>query len=800
MWPETVRRYLTGFGIALLLTGSPASGSVNFVPVYAVPEKMDLTDYFVTVDEVEIRKSGHGAIFTEEVADAENQAAPPGKYKTRWLRAQMENKSGRQQVLLFAVMTDYEIHADFFVSTGAGGFKLYRAGMLDDLGGENRTPPYYYAPLDFGPGEKKTIYFRTDSYFAKRYQATLWAKPFLDNTLSAQFIISGLIVGSMAIMAFYNFFLYLVLRDASYLYYSAYAMSVSIVVFLVKATVIKYGLLTIWEYPVWLAFWGWTTQIFIYLFMRSFLGISREKTPVINALTLAVIAACFMALMDGVVNPDFARITSAFTLSLLFTSAFVLAIGLIQWRRGAEGASYFVAAWAVLSVTFVGKGVSALLGFPMNYAIFHLTGFGIVAENTLLSLALAYRIKVIREEKELAQLEIQRTLESSKNELEKKVEERTRELSDTNAELMTAKEAAENATMLKDKFVGLVSHDLRSPLGGIIGMADILGLSKEYSLDEVKKSDIVKRIHGTAKGLVALIDQLLNISRIKTGKLTPSKSYFAARGLVEMYISNLAAVAEGKGIRLVNEIPGGMRLFADPALYGEVVTNLLSNALKFTRQGDTVTVYAPEERPGTIAVRDTGSGIPAKIIGDLFKHEIKTSLTGVNGEKGTGLGLPYCHDIMLAHNGTITVDSREGEGSVFRITLPQVTHVIMIADDQEAQREMIKASLSNISGAAFIDAGNGDEAVNRLTEAVPDLIITDIEMPVMNGFSLLQTIRKNENWAGIPVIVATSAVVDGTPAYDELLAEVKAMGADDLTSKPVTTSGLYAKVCAIINR
>jgi signal transduction histidine kinase len=128
-------------------------------------------------------------------------------------------------------------------------------------------------------------------------------------------------------------------------------------------------------------------------------------------------------------------------------------------------------------------------------------------------------------------------------------------------------------------------------------------------------------------------------------------------------------VAEEKKIKLVNGIPKGTMLTADPILFLVVLTNLISNALKFCSEGDEIAVEIPENMVNTIAVRDSGPGISEKIVPDLFKHEIKTTTVGTMGELGTGLGLPYFHDIVSAHGGRIWVESKVGEGSTFYVEL-----------------------------------------------------------------------------------------------------------------------------------
>lgn len=268
-------------------------------------------------------------------------------------------------------------------------------------------------------------------------------------------------------------------------------------------------------------------------------------------------------------------------------------------------------------------------------------------------------------ERKLAEIE----LKKYRNHLEELVEQRTAELTRANAELREAKEQAEQANALKDKFVSLVAHDLRSPLAGIITALDFMHTDSDDPLNE-DHQEIVGRLLKVGKSLVRMIEDVLNIGRLKSGKIQPKLVPLNARELVAEVVENLSVLAKQKGIELINEVASDRQWQADPALFAEVVQNLASNAIKFCVKGDRVRLYEPEPALGVLAVADTGTGIPADAIPKLFRVEEKTSTPGTSGEQGTGFGLPFSQDIMHAHGGQIRVDSQEGEGSTFYIHLP----------------------------------------------------------------------------------------------------------------------------------
>lgn len=238
-----------------------------------------------------------------------------------------------------------------------------------------------------------------------------------------------------------------------------------------------------------------------------------------------------------------------------------------------------------------------------------------------------------------------------------KVEERT-------SELRAAKDTAENATLLKDKFLSLVSHDLKGPIGSIRGMSQIAS-QEANSMGQMR--DSAKLTLEITNGLLGLIDQLLDISRMQTGEIKLDKFDFSAFSLSQEIIAKISQLAHNKEIRLVNEVSPDSHLLADRTLAGQVLLNLLTNAIKFTPHGGTIKIYMAAER--TLAVKDTGIGVKPEMLPNLFRHDIRTVGYGTDGEVGTGLGLPFCQDIMRAHGGTLRVETGE-TGSIFFAEFP----------------------------------------------------------------------------------------------------------------------------------
>lgn len=353
-------------------------------------------------------------------------------------------------------------------------------------------------------------------------------------------------------------------------------------------------------------------------------------------------------------------------------------------------------------------------------------------------------------------------------------------------ELRNAKKTAEEATELKDKFVSLVAHDLKNPFNSILGILKLIVRDADRPIDP-KHRYMIGRVISSAEGLLGMIEELLSISRLKTGKVTLRPHFMDANLLALTVIAQFSISAEQKGVELVNEVPVGTRIYADPDLIGEVLGNLVSNAIKFCRKNDRITIFIPGHKGTGLAVRDTGTGINADILPDLFKHEVKTSTRGTGGESGTGLGLPLCHDIMVFHGGDLTVESIVGQGTVFFAALPFVRPEILLVDDNPSDRYFLKECLSGLDINIY-EAENGEQALSRIAEYAPHLVISDLMMPVMDGYGLLRNIRQESKTRNLPFITVTST------SDEEAHRRSFALGANDFVTKPFSKEEVVARV------
>ena len=246
-------------------------------------------------------------------------------------------------------------------------------------------------------------------------------------------------------------------------------------------------------------------------------------------------------------------------------------------------------------------------------------------------------------------------------------------------------------------------------------------------------------------------------------------------------------MAEKKGISLENTVSESCRLYADPDLFGEVLRNLLANAVKFCRKGHQINLFCLEEQPTTLVVEDNGVGISKKNQAKIFRLDEKISTVGTAGEHGTGFGLPFSSELMQAHGGSLTVVSEEGKGSSFFARLPEVIPHVLVLDDDIVFRKVLFHQLK-LEQVAISEAENGTDALRLVAKHLFHLIIADIQMPGMDGFEFLKELRSRPETRSIPTILVTGD--------DTIVTREKAfqLGADDFITKPFDYADFLPRV------
>lgn len=354
--------------------------------------------------------------------------------------------------------------------------------------------------------------------------------------------------------------------------------------------------------------------------------------------------------------------------------------------------------------------------------------------------------------------------------------------------LRIKQEEAIRANELKDKFVTMVAHDLRSPYAAQLGYLELLLETDDNEAElTTSQKNIIQKVLKQGYQQLDMINNILDISRLQTGKIIIKPSFIEIDNLISQITNNYTLQAEQKKITLHNDVPKNHFIYADNFLLGEVIQNLISNALKFSNPHDVIKISASTGEKTRISIKDSGTGMTEKQISNLFKLEESTSTVGTAGERGTGFGLPYSQEIITGHNGNITVESSPGIGSTFHINLPLQIPQILLIDDEPIIHSLFSAFCNELN-VNIAYAYNGKEAFQCMNQEKIHLIITDINMPQMNGFEFLSQVKQDPKTNQIPIIMMTSdeSIESRTQCFNS--------GAKDYINKPIQKSDLIPRI------
>lgn len=333
----------------------------------------------------------------------------------------------------------------------------------------------------------------------------------------------------------------------------------------------------------------------------------------------------------------------------------------------------------------------------------------------------------------------------------------------------------------KDRFISIISHDLRTPFTSILGFTDLL--LSDSDLNEDEQRQYVEFIRESSKSMLSLVNSLLDWTRLQTGRIRFEPERIEVSKIIENSLNALSGVAFQKNIEIVSKIKDNIFVYVDKELLLQVFNNLLSNAIKFTpKYGSIVISVAQSKRMRFLefSIKDSGMGIKPENLQKLFKIDTKFSSEGTEGEKGTGLGLSLVNEIIEKHGGNIYVESEYGKGSDFKFTLPVASANILLVDDSKTDRLLYSKILKNITLDYEIElASDGKEALDSILASPPALVITDHLMPVMNGYQLVTELKKADLKVKPPVIILSGDI--DRNAIDEY----RELGIEYVFHKPV---------------
>lgn len=400
--------------------------------------------------------------------------------------------------------------------------------------------------------------------------------------------------------------------------------------------------------------------------------------------------------------------------------------------------------------------------------------------------------------------------------LEREVDDRTREISEKNAALqrgnralVKAKEDAVRRARSRANFLASMSHEIRTPLNGVLGM---LGLALEGDLDPEQRNRLEIALNA-GQSLLGLLNDILDISKVEAGKLSLENIPFNVRNLIEECAVLHTQQARRKHIELLADIDRDLpeMFLGDPTRTRQILNNLLSNAIKFTDDGSVKVGVSRVGGNVKIDVIDTGIGMSKEGLHRIFSpfSQADTDTTRLYG--GTGLGLTLCRQLIERMHGQILVDSEVGRGTHFTVTLPLPVYetaltepepaatrennaaagsaalaILLVEDNQVNQ--LVASSLLRKLGHTVDLAENGKRALQAMENRTYDMVLMDCQMPVMDGYEATRQIRENPAWKTLPVIAVTANVMQGD--RENCLAS----GMNDYITKPYNRNDLKAVI------
>lgn len=654
-------------------------------------------------------------------------------------------------------------------------------------------------------GETKHFIIKCRSKHSISLAPWLFSEDEADNRVLHRSMLNGGIIAFFIGMFFYNFILYIRLRDKNYLYYSIFLLAS------LNVLGSYYGFYHLY-YPASLELQEFLLGISIVifnmasiLFVREFLE-TKKYIPKIDLMIMCVFYSyiittiLFMFFSDKILE-----FTYIYIVLMFFYSIIVLLAIVTSYLKKVPASKQFFIAYTFSTIGIIFSSLTVLGILKFDFLAYDYTGFSLAIDIVLFSYALVEKIRLIDKEKNKLKEEMVQTLKNSKEELEQKVEIRTKELE-------KQKLKAENETKEKSRFLAIVSHEIRTPLFGIIGLTELVNKDP----NKLHKTDYLRKVMTSSKIIMEIINDVLDYSKIEEKKFLLDKREFQLSEIIDNIYDIYQVLLDQKNIELHLNIDENIPkyLYGDALRLQQVLNNLLSNAIKFSNIKSTIEIKILQrfidENFTTLefCVKDSGIGIAKAQQGKIFKSFVQLDNPDDNSFKGSGLGLVISKNIVKLMNGIIWLHSEKDKGSSFYFAV-QIEYLqksskelenpkdyllrtegrVLLAEDNKNNQFIIKANLEEY-GLSVDIANNGLEALKLVKENLYDIIFMDIQMPLMTGIEAIRKIRELN--ITIPIIVLSASMTQKKEAIDA--------GANEHLQKPIDwkkIEDIFAKILKV---
>ena len=695
-----------------------------------------------------------------------------------WVHVQLDRQSMQESNWMLEFGYAPMQWIDVYTVTESGTIRHQQGGSGLPVSERTFNHHKHVFELILPPGEVTDLYVRVDGESSKNIPLHLYRAEVFAQASGKQVAVLSIYAGIIIALFCYNLFIYYSIRESAYLYYVVFLAA-----FLLFSTNLN-GISQVLLFPEWPSLaikmipssMG-ITITFAGLFTMAFLD-TRSTLPKLHWVLRGIfVIGVTTSILPWLIQYRISIIAST-GLGLSF-SLLVFVIAIIAVHQGNRAARYYLLAWCLLLLGTV-LNTLRLFGFlPTNIITEYAQLWGSAAEAILLSVALAARMRLMKEEKEAAQVQaleeqqkaheelmlLSRQLEASNNSLELRVQERTVDLEHSVEQLREAK-----ATI--SRFLANMSHEIRTPLTAIIGYSESL---RDAPLTKEETTDAIHTVVRSSQHLLRIINDILDFSKIEANKLEIEcidTDLFLLLMEIESYFG---MIAHNKGLQFeINyRFPLPRIIHTDPTRLKQVLLNLCSNALKFTAQGSVLIQVScdPNSEILYFAVSDSGIGMTSEQVDKVFQPFTQADSSTTRNYGGTGLGLTISKQLAELMGGTIKVESQPGQGSCFTLSvasgnlqqavwinnkqdaqtapfeetqnlpIPQLNGHILYAEDGPDNQRLAQLLLKH-TGARLTIVENGKLAVDYIQKHDDvDLILMDMQMPVMNGVDATKAIR-----------------------------------------------------------
>ena len=662
---------------------------------------------------------------------------------------------------------------DLYLADASGNYRLAeRTGDALPFDSRQIKENNYLFELNFSPGQSQTVYLRVASQGSVQAPLTLWSAQAYLEEQPVRIYILGLIYGVLLGMLVYNLFIYLSVRDTSYLYYIFYIASFGLYQLSVNGAAVQY----FWPNNPW---WANASTPFL-IGSAAFFGCQFARTFLHTATHSRWLDRALMLLMAVGVLVMVLALTTSYAVSLRLATGLALAFivtiftaGVVAWVRGLRVARYFVIAWSAFLLGGLVNTLMVLGYLPNVFLTMYASQIGSAIEVGLLSLALADRINAMRD-----------------------LQART--LQESGQKLAAMNQQLAHTNQLKDEFLATVTHELRTPMNGVIGSLELiktLDMSPELEL-------YTQTAEGSAREMMHMVNGILALTELQAGRLGVRPRTFGLNELIQSLSDQYGPSARSKGLQFSYEIARNLpdQWVGDADKIRQCLECLLDNAIKFTRVGGVILrVTGKTAGPGRWAlafnVIDSGIGFVHIEEAELYQNFFQVDGSMTRSYGGLGIGLAICRRLVELLGGRLTHHSQPGQGSQFQLLLELESPlessqpgegrsrrpddcVVLLVEDSSPGQVVLRGMLLKM-GYRVLSVDNGVDAIDILRRERVDAVVLGCPFSQVSGASMGSQLLTLAACAKLPVLALFDSETEARQARQQV------DGITDYLLKPV---------------